>query len=194
MNQETAFILRTYVEVTQPLDDACWQAFSASWEPFAAKRRQVLTFPGDKERYLYFVLSGSQRLLAHSHDREATLLFSYAPSFGGVLDSLLLQCPAAYTYETITASTFLRLSGSRLLELADEHPAIQRLIRKGLAAVTSGLLERLTELQVAPAEQRFRNLLRRSPHILQEVPHKYLANYIGIDPSNFSKFLNNIRI
>lgn len=75
-----------------------------------------------------------------------------------------------------------------------KHPEIQQLIQRGLADALSGLLERLTELQVAPAEQRFRNLLRRSSHILQQVPHKYLANYIGIDPSNFSKFLNSIRI
>jgi hypothetical protein len=36
--------------------------------------------------------------------------------------------------------------------------------------------------------------LQRSPHILQLVPHKYLANYLGIDATNFSKLLNRVRI
>jgi hypothetical protein len=55
-------------------------------------------------------------------------------------------------------------------------------------------LQRLAELQCFSSEEKFRSLLQRSPHILQLVPHKYLANYLGIDATNFSKFINRIRI
>lgn len=58
----------------------------------------------------------------------------------------------------------------------------------------SGVLERIMELQCFTSEQKFKQLLTRSPHILQLVPHKYLANYIGIDATNFSKLINKTKI
>jgi hypothetical protein len=50
------------------------------------------------------------------------------------------------------------------------------------------------ELQCFSSEEKFKALLRRSPHILGLVPHKYLADYLGINATNFSKLLNSIRI
>ena len=58
----------------------------------------------------------------------------------------------------------------------------------------AGVLERLVELQCFSAEEKFRKLLRRSPHLLQLVPHKYLANYLGMDATNFSKLINKVKI
>jgi hypothetical protein len=56
------------------------------------------------------------------------------------------------------------------------------------------VLERLVELQTFSAEDRYKRLLQRSPHILQLVPHKYLASYLGMDATNFSKLINKIKI
>jgi hypothetical protein len=76
----------------------------------------------------------------------------------------------------------------------EKYRAIENLVRQGVTVSLSGLLERLVELQCYSSEQRFRKLLQRSPHILQLIPHKYLANYIGIDATNFSKLINTVRI
>jgi CRP-like cAMP-binding protein len=127
-------------------------------------------------------------------DREATILFTYAPSFGGVLDSLMLQQPSRYFYETLTPSTFLRAPYGELQKLMLSRPAVEIMIRQGLTMALSGVLERLVELQCFSSEEKFKKLLQRSPHILQLVPHKYLANYLGIDATNFSKLINKVRI
>jgi len=74
------------------------------------------------------------------------------------------------------------------------RPAIETMIRQGLSHALSGVLERLVELQCFSSEEKFRQLLRRSPHILQLVPHKYLANYLGIEATNFSKLINRVKI
>jgi hypothetical protein len=57
-----------------------------------------------------------------------------------------------------------------------------------------GVLERQIELQCFSAEEKFKNLLKRSPHVLQLIPHKYLASYLGIDATTFSKLLGSVRI
>lgn len=179
----------------QPLSEDDRKAFLAIWKPFSAKRKEILTVAGEREKYLYFVVEGVQRVYYFDEQqREATLVFTYAPSFGGVLDALLLQQPSRYSYETLTSSVFLRASYHDLHTLTLSRPAIEFIVRQGITGALSGVLERLVELQCFSTEERFRRLLQRSPHILQLVPHKYLANYLGMDATNFSKLINKIRM
>ena len=187
--------LRTTVQRFYPLNDEEMSALLSIWKPLEVKRKTGLIAKGDTATSLYFVQKGLQRVYyLDDEGREATLVFTYAPSFGGVLDSFLLQQPSRYYYETLTPSTFLKTSFAELDRLMRRYPAVERMIRLGTTATLSGLLERLVEIQAFSSEEKFRALLKRSPHILQLVPHKYLANYLGIDATNFSKLLNKVRI
>ncbi|MEJ2882256.1 Crp/Fnr family transcriptional regulator [Pedobacter sp. GR22-6] len=187
--------LRKFISLAQPIPEADWLQFAELWKPLSAKRKEILTHSGEKERYLYFVLEGQQRVYYQdAAGREATLVFTYAPSFGGVLDAMLEQRASNYHYETLSQSSFLRASYSDILRLKQSSASVDAFIYKSLSATISGLLMRMVELQCFSSEEKFRALLSRSPHILQQVPHKYLANYLGIDPTNFSKFINKLSI
>ncbi len=187
--------MESLVKAVHPVTSEDWAAFSALWTPFAAKRKQIITAAGDTEKYLYFVVEGVQRVVYFDdQEREATIVFTYPPSFGGVLDAFLQQQPSRYFYETLTPSVFLRAPYIELQPLMERNHNIQQVIRKGVTGALSGVLERVVELQCYTAEEKFKKLLHRSPHMLQLVPHKYLANYLGIDPTNFSKLINKVRI
>lgn len=188
-------LLRKLTDTIHPLSEETWQSFSEIWQPFEAPRKELLTRAGEKEKYLYVVLDGVQRVYyADDQGREATLVFTYPPSFGGVLDALMQQTPSRYYFETLTPSGFLRTPSDRLFAAMGAHKDLDFLVRKGLTGALSGVLERLAEVQSFSAEDRFRSLLQRSPHILQWVPHKYLANYLGMDATNFSKLINRVKI
>ena len=188
-------MLRQVITTLAPLAEEQWLRFATIWEPFEAKRKEMLTTEGAIEKYVYFVTDGVQRVYYYDENHyEATIVFTYPPSFGGVIDSMLLQRPSAYYYETLTASSFLRAPAALLLTLMDTDKDIAAIIHKGVVQALSGIMQRMTELQCFSSEDKFRRLLSRSPHILQLVPHKYLANYLGIDPTNFSKLINKVRI
>lgn len=187
--------LKKVTDAYHPLPTHDWELFASIWSIFSAKRKEQLTLAGDEEKYIYFVTEGIQRVYYFDEkQREATIVFTYAPSFGGVLDSLMLQQPSRYFYETLTPSKFLRASASELHQLIERNAEIETMVRKGITTTLSGIMERLVELQCYSSEERFKKLLTRSPHILQLIPHKYLANYIGIDATNFSKLINSVRI
>lgn len=178
-----------------PLCKGDFEAFYAVLKPYTAKRKEILTFAGTEEKYLYFVIDGLQRIYySDEQNREATLLFTYSGNFGGVLDSMLSQKPSNFYYETLSPSTFLRVPFEQVEKLAASNQNISLLLQKGLIGAFSGVLKRLVEIQCFSSEEKFKQLLQRSPHILQIVPHKYLANYIGIDVSNFSKLVNSVKI
>ncbi|PZR24577.1 MAG: cyclic nucleotide-binding protein [Citrobacter freundii] len=187
--------LHAFIQPLGPLKEKEWKAFAAAFAPFECKRKTILTAAGETERYLYFVLEGLQRAYYIGDDnQEGTIVFTYPPSFSGVADSFLTQTPSKYFFETLTTSSFLRTSYKQIEMLMQEFPAIQAMILRTTAFALKGVLERQIELQCFSAEEKFRTLLRRSPHVLQIIPHKYLASYLGIDPATFSKLLSSKRI
>ena len=187
--------LKEFILPLQPLKEQEGEAFASIWQPFSCKRKAVLTSAGSIERHLYFVLDGVQRSFYIGIENvESTIVFTYPYSFSGIADSFLTQTPSIYFFETLTASTFLRTSYQQVEELMKEFPTIQTMILKATSFALKGVLERIVELQCFTAEEKFRQLLKRSPHVLNLIPHKYLASYLGIDASTFSKLLGSIRI
>ena len=182
------------VQATHPVSDEAFNALAASWQPVSIKRKQLLTRAGEVEKWLYFVLDGVQRAFYEHNGKEATLVFSYAPSFSGVLDSFFTQTPSRFHLETLTASKLMKIHYNDLNQLMETQPAIERWVRVALSHVLAGTLERQVELLSFSAEEKLRALLKRSPHVLNLIPQKYLASYIGIDETTFSKMISSIRL
>ena len=187
--------LRKLVFAIHLLKPEEWNAFENIWQPVSYKRKTILTAAGEIERHLYFVLDGVQRAFYLDDEHpEATIVFTYPGSFSGVADSFLTETPSRFFFETLTGSRMLRTTFRQVQTLMDEFHGIERLIRLAVSHSLRGVLERQTELISFSAEEKFRTLLKRSPHVLQLIPHKYLASYLGIDPSTFSKLLSTVRI
>lgn len=186
--------LKKHLFAVHPLSNEEWEDFAAIWQKVSYKRKTVLTAAGETERHLYFVLEGVQRAFYVDADNEATIVFTYPYSFSGVADSFLTQQPSKYFLETLTASTFLRTSFQQVQVLMDKYHNVERLIRLFTSYALMGVLERHVELLTYSAEEKFKTLLKRSPHVLQLIPHKYLASYMGMDATTFSKLLATVRI
>lgn len=188
-------VLEAYVKKHFSLSAGSLAEFLSPWRILHAERKEVLTAQGKQEKYLYFVLGGVQRVYAlNSEGKEATLIFTYAPSFGGVLNAMLTEQSSQFFYETLTASSFLRAPALEIKKIMLANSEIAQMINLGVSGALGGVLDRLAELQLMSSEEKFISLLRRSPHILTLVPHKYLASYLGIDATNFSKLINRVKI
>jgi CRP-like cAMP-binding protein len=187
--------LKKIVDAVHPLKEEEWHDFSSIWQPVRFRRKTILTAAGEVERHLYFVLEGVQRAfyLDESHP-EATVVFTYPYSFSGIADSFLTRRPSKYFLETLTASHMLRTSHQQVQQLMDRYHNFERWVRLSASHALMGVLERQIELTCFSAEEKFKTLLTRSPHVLQIIPHKYLASYLGIDPSTFSKLLASVRL
>jgi CRP-like cAMP-binding protein len=188
--------LRAAVSKVHRLSEEEWEGFANVWQPFTARRKSILTAAGETEKYLYFVAEGVQRAfyIKDRVEKEATLVFTYAGSFSGVLDSFLLQQPSRYFLETLTYSEFIRTTFTQVNDLMKKYHNVETFVRKSLAITIAGVLERQIELQSFSAEEKFKVLLNRSPHVLQMIPHKYLASYLGLDAATFSKLLGSVRL
>lgn len=188
-------VLKEHINRIAPVVGDDWDTFSALWTFVEVGKKQLLTQAGDIEPYIYFVVGGLQRIYHLSEEgREATIIFTYPYSFSGIIDSAITQTGSNYIFETLTDSAFLRIPTDIFLKTARSNIAIGNFVQLALANNIRGLLHRLVEIQSLKSEEKFKRFMERSPQLLHIVQHRYLANYLGIDPTNFSKFINKILI
>lgn len=177
-----------------PVEETALHDFAASWQAVDFPKKTIITAANEIERYLYIVAKGVQHAYVLQGDKMHTVAFTYPPSFSGVVDSFFDQKPAPVFLESISDSTLLRVSRPKLLTLMEKHRSIETFFRKSTEQLLAGMMHRYYELLTLDIETRFTNFVKRSPHLLQLVPQKYLASYLGIHPTNFSKLLGRIRI
>lgn len=186
--------IKEFLQKIDPVEDKILEEFLSQFEACEIPGKTIVTPAGKTEHYIYFVLEGVQKSYYLNEGKEHVIAFTYPPSFSGLPESYFTQKPSKYYLETITESRFLRLSYEHHQEFMNRYPPIETLFRKATEMILVGVLERHYELMAYSIEERFRSFMKRSPHLLNMVPHKDLASYLRIDSTNFSKLLSSVQI
>lgn len=186
--------MKAFFSAIHPVEEEILDLYIDQWTPYSLPKKTVMTAPGELERYWYFVVEGIQKAYYITEDKQHVMAFTYAPSFTGIPESFFAQKPAAYFLETITDSQFVRISFEKHQQLMQAYRPIETLFRIATESLLIGLLERYYQLMAYDIETRFKAFVKRSPHLLQTISQKDLASYLRMDPTNFSKLINSIRI
>lgn len=183
-----------FFKLFHPLNVSDYELLTAQLQPRSFKKGEFITLPGQVQRELYFVKSGVQMSYFDSDHKSHVIAFTYPPNLCAIPESFSFQAPSPYYLTCLTYSEFDFITYEQLQELFDQSRAIERLFRRMTEAVLAGIIKRHIELHSLSIEERFKTFCQRSPHLLNLVPHKYLASYLSIDPTNFSKLFNNVKI
>ncbi|SEW52830.1 Crp/Fnr family transcriptional regulator [Chitinophaga arvensicola] len=157
------------------------------------RKGDFITIPGQVQRDLYFVKSGVQMSYFDTGDKIYTLSFSYFPLLCAIAESFSFQVPSKYHLVCLTDSELEYISYTDLQQLIDQSQQIERLFRRMMEAMLADMINLHIELRALTIEERYKNFCSKSPHLLQLVPHKYIASYLGIDPTNFSRLFNHVK-
>lgn len=186
--------MKDFLDKIHPIDQEILEKYISHWTEYSAPKKTIMTAPGETERYMYFVLNGIQKSYYLNEDKQHVIAFTYSPSFSGIPESFLTQTPSKYFLETITESSFLRLSFEKHQQLMCDHREIETLFRKATELFLIGMVQRHYELMAFDIQDRFKIFAQRSPQLFSLVSHKDLASYLRIDSTNFSKLFNTIKI
>jgi CRP-like cAMP-binding protein len=170
-------------------------AFEAA-SPIVFERQAYLSTPGSFEKHMYWVEKGCFRIFSNEDGHEQTTRFAYSDNVFALLDAFLTDQPTAFFVQALRKTTVRRISWSEFQGLLNPSDPTQRAERyQAYAALLENLVLQQMErerdvLSVAPAE-RYRRVLERSPQLFQEVPHKYIADYLRMTPETLSRIKNS---
>jgi CRP-like cAMP-binding protein len=172
---------------------ADYQLLIDALKPRSFRKGDFITVPGQIQRDLYFVKSGVQMAYLDTSDKTYVIHFSYFPNLCAIAESFSFQVPSKYFLTCLTDSELEYLSYEDLQKLVDESQPIERLFRRMTEAMLAGMIDLHIDLRAMTIEERYKAFCRKSPQLLHLVPHKYIASYLGIDPTNFSKLFNHVK-
>jgi CRP-like cAMP-binding protein len=152
------------------------------------KRKQFLLTDGDICKYSAFVTSGCLR--GYTVDKGGIEhVLSFAPPDWWIADmySLLSQKPGILNIEALEDTEVLLLSKANQEKLYLEIPKFEHffriLIENSLVASQQRLIDGLS----LTAEERYHNFCKRYPTLIDHLPQKQIASYIGVTPEFFSR-------
>jgi CRP-like cAMP-binding protein len=179
-----------------PLPQQSFTMMMAMMRRRSYKKGDFILLAGDIQQDLYFIQEGIQMSYYQDESSSAqhVMAFTYPPNACAVPESFLLRRPSPCSIMCLTDTEALALSHTALQELYDKAPGIERFFRISTELLLTGILQRHRERNSLTIEERYLQFARRSAHLLNKVPHKYIASYLDINPTNFSKLYNSIRI
>lgn len=182
-----------YFRLFHDISEADYHLLTENLRTKTFKKGDFITFLGQTQKELYFVKSGVQMSYFDAENKTHVIAFTYYPNICAIPESFLFQKPSQYFLTCLTDSELEYITYEELQLLFDKSQPIERLFRKMTEAILAGILNRHIELHALSMEERFKTFCQRSPHLLHLVPHKYIASYLGIDPTNFSKLFNKVK-
>lgn len=184
--------IRRLFEKNEALSDADWRLFASKLTEQQFPKKTLLLKAGQTERYLSFIEEGAMRFYTKQEERELTFSFAFAGGFISGYDSFLAQTPSGYYIETLTVTRLWRITYEDLQQVYRQTTAGNAIGRYAAEELFLKKSRRELSLLNETATQRYLNLLTGQPELLQQIPLRYLASYIGITPQALSRIRRRI--
>jgi CRP-like cAMP-binding protein len=136
---------------------------------------------------IYFVVEGALRIYYYKDGIDVTESFEFENAFVARAESLFSGRPSQKAIQAIENTKLIAINSSRLFQLYDAFHELERLFRRVFEDAYVKTVNRLESIQFHTAEERYQRLLQDHANILQRVPLKYIASYLGITQVSLSR-------
>jgi CRP-like cAMP-binding protein len=150
-------------------------------------KNEVLTKLGEVEDRLYFLADGVVRLFYEGESKDITLNFAFPNTFISSYSSFLTKSPSEYILQTLTACEVKYLRRQDLEDLYSTTECGHELGRILTENIFLYMSKRESAFLIKSPTERYLDLFKEQPRLIQEIPQKYLASYIGITPQALSR-------
>lgn len=167
--------------------------FLSKTETKTFKAKTIILSAGEISKHSYFVNSGLIRSF-NINDNIVEHVLSFACQGWWIADmySLISQKPGSLFIEVLEDCEVVLLSKENQEQLYIEIPKLERFFRILTENSLVANQERLMDNLSLSAEERFDKFCKKYPSLIQKVPQKHIASYIGVTPEFFSKMKSRI--
>lgn len=163
------------------------QAISDISKTIEIKKNADLQSIGHTCKTIYFINKGIARIYYYKDGNDITESFSFENNIIARVESLFSGEPSRKAIQALEDSELIAIDATKLFKLYDRFPDIERLFRKIVEAGYVETVNRIESIQFHTAEERYSDLLEKGKNIIQRIPLKYIASYLGITPVSLSR-------
>lgn len=143
-------------------------------------------------KHFYYVKKGFLRIFYFKNDKDITEWFAGETKFCFSIASYFEDIPSKLVIEAIEDSEIIFLSKLGLENLRKTNIEIAHLLIEFYSRSLILSQKRMESIQFETAKQRYYNLLKDQPSILNKVPLQYVATYLGITQETLSRIRSKV--
>ncbi len=184
--------LRSFIHQRTPLREEEWEIIKAHFHYQEAKVNEHLLEEGKVCENLYYLYQGMMRFYVWKDGVDRTKFFAYPAYFFTSQASFHSQKSATENIQCLEDCKYLTVSYKDREWLKANLPAWNTFAAALKLEVQEATENLLMDFQNANATERYQLILKEDPILLQRVPLKYLASYIGVTPESLSRIRKNL--
>ena len=150
--------------------------------------KEVLLNFKQQDSNLYFVKSGCVRLFViDKNGEQINLGFGYENSLITCFQTFIEGKPSLISIEAILETELIAISKADLMQLIHSNSEIALWYQSMLEYTLTGHIQRQVELLTLKPYERYDVFVKRSGHLINRIPLKYIASYLMMKPETLSR-------
>ena len=185
--------LQNYISsiLPMPIDKATF--FADQFELIEITKGELLLTEGKITKDTFILENGYVRSYTFNQlGQEVTTNLFSGPCFVNDFLSFFKQQPTTENYQCLTQCTLWRMSFEKVQTYFHTYPEFREFGRMMLVTNYSNLHDRMLGLIKDTAENRYLKLLKLHPNLIQHVPLKMIASFLGITDTSLSRIRKEI--
>ncbi len=151
------------------------------------QRRAAIIESGRLEPDVYIVCKGIVRFFDNSGDRERTYGFALPGTIFVSQHSFVMNMPSYFCVEACCTAEILKISKADFWSTVERHYALALFLLHYAHGELFYREHKIAAVLNGSAADRFRSMLGDRPVIIEQVPQKIIASYLGVTPEYLSK-------
>ena len=145
------------------------------------------------EKYIYIIEKGIARAYSNTEKQQLTFWFGLEGDVVFSFNSYINEKPGYENIELLEDSTLWRFSHKVLQDLYTKHVGLANWGRKLAELELVKTEERYVNQMFKTATERYGDLMKNSPSLLNSVQLTYIASYLGVTPVTLSRIRAEIK-
>jgi len=167
--------------------------FASKLQVKQLKRKEFLLREGQICSNSYFINNGCLRYFYNVKGEEITGQFFFENGWYADYGSYLSGKPSEQNIEALEKTELLVLPKASLDELFMEIPTFEKFGRLMAEKAFLGMRQYTEMVTKQTAEERYLNLVKDRPKVIERIPQHYIASYLGIKAPSLSRIRKRIR-
>lgn len=168
-----------------------WKKYRHLWKRMEAPAKSILLHEGDICRKVFVIEKGCIRQWFNHEGKEICFQFFFEGDVVTSAESFRKNIPSAFSIGTIEPVVLWWLNREDMEEIKKDFILYDYLVERAVERQAEFMQYFFSFLKNNP-QQRYENLLREKPHLIQRVPLQYIASYLGITQVSLSRIRNKI--
>lgn len=181
----------THLNKYTPVDDDAAEGFFKFAEYKKIPKNKFFVRTGEFPSKLVFIVSGCLMTFYENEQGELTVVqFGTDMWWTGDLDGFSNKTASGQSIKAMMDTETLSFTFENFNKLCAQSPEFERFFRKIFQNSLVSHGKRILRNLSFTAEDRYKEFEKQFPYIINLVPQKYIASYLGITPEFLSKIRN----